>query len=212
MLRILIEHAWPVRLSTLCDLSLGAWERAGTAMGEPVRTLLLAFWEDRLLSLLSPEGDLLWGRAGRTGDEPPAVSARRVTFLRSFFASPEFLAMETVKTRIERILPPDPGAPDLLPSLLVTPEEKALVELLGNLARTPFPAFPDPGDFAREAQRVAPLLPAVQAVFDAVLVNDPDPAVRAARLSLLGAVARRLSCFGSLELLGSQAKKERPAG
>lgn len=212
MLRILIEHALPVRLSTLADLSIGAWERAATAAGESVRAPLLAFWEDRLLSLLSPEGDLLWGRAGRIGDEPPAVSSRRVTFLRSFFASPEFLAMETVKTRIERILPSDWGTPDLPVSLPGTPEETVLLELLRTLSRTPFPDFPDPGDFSREAQRVAPLLPAVQAVFDAVLVNDPDPAVRASRLSLLGAVSRRLSCFGALELLGSQAKKERPAG
>ena len=209
MIRLLVEHGWPLRLSRLATMALESWnipDRKG------VHKLLAEFWEDRLLSFLSREGEPLWGRAARLGDEPPVVSFRRAEFLRGFVETPDFSVFETVKTRIDRILPPGYSreAPD--PSAFTSPSENALWKSLENISRKEFPALPEIGDFTVEVERLRPLPPLVEDFFLAVLVNDPDSRVRANRLALLSAVADRLSCLGSLELLLSAARKERPNG
>jgi len=209
MIRLLVEQGWPVRLSRLADLALEAWNIPDM---KGVRKVLVDFWEDRLLSFLARDGEPLWGRAARIGDEPPVVSFRRAEFLRAFVDTPDFPDFERVKTRIDRILPegrtsfaPDPGR-------FSVPEEKALWESLGSCVREPFPSLPEVEDFGREADRLKQLIPPVDTFFEAVLVNDPDPAVRANRLALLSHLSERFSCLGSLDLLLSAAKKDRASG
>ena len=208
MVRLLVEFALPVPLSTLAEMAVISWNLPDS---RNVRTSLVEFWEDRLLSVLARDGEPLWGRAARLGDEPPFVSARRAEFLQEFFASPDFAPFETVKTRIERILPEGSEGP-VDPSLLAEEAEKALWEPFAALAHLAFPGQPERADFEGEVHRLGPLLPLVDAFFDAVLVNDPDPALRKNRLALLSLVSRRLSVLGRLDILLSAARKERSHG
>ncbi len=208
MVRIMVEFALPIRLSVLADLAVVSWNLPDS---RNVRALLVEFWEDRLQSILASEGEPLWGRAARLGDEPPFVSSRRAEFLRDFFVSPDFGIFETVKTRIDRILPEGSFGP-VDSGLLGTPAERALWESFGALLHLPFPELPERVDFEAEVRRLRPLLPLVETFFEAVLVNDPDPALRMNRLALLSLVSRRLTVLGRLDLLLSAARKERSEG
>ncbi len=208
MLRLLVEFALPLRLSALAEFAVVSWNLPDA---RNVRDPLTAFWEDRLQSVLANEGEPLWGRAARLGDEPPFVSARRTEFLRDFFVSPDFAVFETVKTRIERILPEGSFGP-VEPGLLGVEGEKSLWEAFGALEHLPFPEYPERADFEGEVRRLRPLLPRIDAFFEAVLVNDPDPALRKNRLALLSLVSQRLAVLGRLDLLLSAARKERSEG
>ena len=208
MVRLLVEYALPIRLSVLAELACVSWNLPDSLK---IRSSLVEFWEDRLLSVLARDGEPLWGRAARLGDEPPFVSARRAEFLQVFFDTPDFAAFETVKTRIERILP-DGSFGEVDPSLLSVEAERALWESVSALSHIPFPEQPEAADFEGEVRRLRPLLSLVEAFFEAVLVNDPDPALKNNRLSLLSLVSGRFAVFGHLDILLSAARKERSNG
>ncbi len=208
MLRLLVEHRWPIRLSSLAQLALAAWNHPE---GARVGSLLVDFWEDRLLAVLSKEGDSLWGRAARLGDEPPFVTARRGEFLQEFLNSQDFSSFEMLKTRVERILP-DESFGSVDPGLFTEKDEKSLWDPLSVLDRHPFPDAPENADFYGEVRRLKPLIPLVESFFDSVLVNDPDPVVRKNRLALLSVLRKRLSVLGRLDLLLASARKERTPG
>ncbi|MEJ5368785.1 MAG: glycine--tRNA ligase subunit beta [Bryobacteraceae bacterium] len=76
--------------------------------------------------------------------------------------------------------------------LLEAPEEKALYRevqrVLAEAAR-----LRESEDYIQALQAVATLRPAVDAFFDKVLVNAPDPGVRANRLALIGRLFREVS-------------------
>jgi glycyl-tRNA synthetase beta chain len=209
MIRLLVEHGFPIRLSRLATMAIESWNIPDK---KGVLALLVAFWEDRLLSVLSRDGELLWGRAARLGDEPPVISFRRAEFLRGFADSPDFTIFETVKTRIDRILPEGylPSVPDAMKC--AAHEEKVLWNALENLSRPSLLELPEVEDFNKEVELLRPLLPLVEKFFDAVLVNDPDPDIRSNRLALLSVLASRLSCLGSLNQLLSAGRKERTDG
>ena len=102
-------------------------------------------------------------------------------------------------------LPPEKKAPGeadsyrLNPELTddALPEEAALVAALREVEREVAAAL-DREDFTGAMRRLAHLRAPVDAFFDRVLVNDPDPAVRLRRLRLLSqvrAVANRVADF-----------------
>jgi glycyl-tRNA synthetase beta chain len=75
------------------------------------------------------------------------------------------------------------------PALLTAPEERRLRAAVEAIARDRGPSFPP----LRELTAIADLWPILDAFFDAVRVNDPDPAIRANRLGLLAWAGRELS-------------------
>nr|WP_313884438.1 glycine--tRNA ligase [Streptomyces tropicalis] len=101
----------------------------------------------------------------------------------------EFGALTAALQRVVRILPggtPEDGAPAADRSLLTAPAELRLAEA-ADAARTALRGRED--DLAALIEYSGPLVAAVGAFFDEVLVMDPDLAVRAARLALLEDVA-----------------------
>ncbi len=75
------------------------------------------------------------------------------------------------------------------PALLTAPEERRLRAAVEAIARDRGPSFPP----LRELTAIADLWPILDAFFDAVRVNDPDPTIRANRLGLLAWAGRELS-------------------
>ena len=73
------------------------------------------------------------------------------------------------------------------PHLLVEPEEKSLFEAIGA-AEGEARAAVDLEDFDRAMAALAKLRGPVDAFFDKVLVNAPDPKLRANRLKLLNRI------------------------
>ena len=87
------------------------------------------------------------------------------------------------------------------PQRLAEPEEKALFEAIGA-AEGEARAAVDLEDFDRAMQALARLRVPVDAFFDKVLVNSPDPTVRANRLRLLNRIreaTRAVADFSKVE-------------
>jgi glycyl-tRNA synthetase beta chain len=114
----------------------------------------------------------------------------RLRALAGFLAQPAAAALTAANKRIANILRKSEagtaGAID--PALLREPAERALAAALGRV-RTPVEQALAQRDYASALATLAQLRAEVDAFFDAVMVNDPDAALRANRLALLGDLA-----------------------
>ncbi|MFD6985042.1 glycine--tRNA ligase subunit beta, partial [Streptomyces sp. NPDC059956] len=120
----------------------------------------------------------------------PAHGDRTLATLERHVGTEAFDGLTAAFQRVVRILPPDgaeAGADAVDRSPLTAPAELRLAES-AQAVREALTGRED--DLAALIEVSAPLVVAINAFFDDVLVMDPDPAVRAARLALLDDVAR----------------------
>jgi glycyl-tRNA synthetase len=115
----------------------------------------------------------------------PAHGDRTLATLERHIGSEAFEALTAAFQRVVRILP-EGGVEAADGSLLTAPAELALVES-AQTARQSLQGRED--DLGALIEVSAPLVEAIGTFFDEVLVMDPDPEVRAARLALLTEVA-----------------------
>lgn len=129
--------------------------------------------------------------------ELPAEADRDLAELNRRLDDPVVARLIEAVQRMIRILPEDqPVAGD--PVALTGETEIALAEAIGTLEHELGDGPSSLADFIVAAEG---LPPRVDAFFDAVLVMDPDPAIRAARLSLLrrlATVANRVLAWSAL--------------
>ncbi|MFF4502740.1 glycine--tRNA ligase [Streptomyces sp. NPDC001401] len=120
----------------------------------------------------------------------PAHGDRTLATLERHVGSEAFDALAAAFQRVVRILPgdgPEGGAGTADRSLLTAPAELRLAES-AEAVRQALHGRED--DLAALIEVSAPLVAAINVFFDEVLVMDPEPAVREARLALLDDVAR----------------------
>ncbi|GAB2865433.1 glycine--tRNA ligase [Streptomyces deserti] len=128
---------------------------------------------------------LVWGDRPAHGDRTLATLERHV-------GTEAFEALTAALQRVVRILPsqgpdaPDGGAEEVDRSLLTAPAELRLAESAEAVRRA---LHGREDDLAALIEASAPLVAAINTFFDEVLVMDPEPAIRAARLALLDDVA-----------------------
>jgi glycyl-tRNA synthetase beta chain len=129
--------------------------------------------------------DLVDAAIGGALPDPVALGAR-VAALRVLAGNPEFGAVMAVFKRVLNITR-GTGFPPPAPSALAHPAER---ELAAAVARTRGALAEAVGrlDFPAALDRVLALQAPIAALFDAVMVDSPDPAERATRLGLLGDV------------------------
>jgi len=131
----------------------------------------------------------------------------RLRALVAFTARPEGASLAAANKRIANILRKS-AAPGAAPSaagwldaqLLREPAERALAEALQSLTDAVQSATRR-RDYAGALDHLAGLRPTVDAFFDQVLVNDPDTALRANRLALLGALRALFSGIADFSCL-----------
>lgn len=119
----------------------------------------------------------------------PALGDRALATLERQVGTEEFEALAAALQRVMRILPKDTaedGAGETNRALLTAPCELRLMESV-EAVRGALRGREE--DLAALIEVSAPLVAGINAFFDEVLVMDPDQAVRAARLALLGEVA-----------------------
>ncbi|MFI1810843.1 glycine--tRNA ligase [Streptomyces sp. NPDC020422] len=116
----------------------------------------------------------------------PAHGDRTLAALERHLGTEGFDALTTALQRVLRILPKTPAAEPADRSLLTAPAELRLAEATAA-ARASLTGRED--DLDALVAVSAPLVPAIDTFFEEVLVMDPDPAIRAARLALLDDVA-----------------------
>jgi glycyl-tRNA synthetase beta chain len=169
---------------------------------------LLAFFADRLKVLLRDEGkrhDLV-DAVFALGDDDLVRIVRRVEALSDFLASEDGANLLAGYKRATNILKAEekknPAEAELYrldPQLgaMAVPEEQALAAALRTEVGAVDAAL-EAEDFTRAMRHLTHLRAPVDAFFDKVLVNDPDPDVRLARLRLLTQVrdtANRVADF-----------------
>ena len=154
---------------------------------------LLAFFADRLKVQLRDEGrrhDLV-DAVFALGDDDLVRIVAKVEALSAFLATEDGANLLAGYKRAANILRAEakknPGeviAGDVDPARLAAPEEQALAAALQQAAAELEPALAVE-DFSGAMTSLSRLRAPVDAFFEKVLVNDPDPAVRLNRLRLL---------------------------
>ena len=204
VIRMLIERDLAVDLQDLID---AACRPFGPVTGwlNP-NADIERFLKDRLLVLLRDQGytaqevDAVAERLPARWGEIP----RRLAAVRAFAALPEAAALAAANKRVGNILKKAEGAvPAAVDAgLLGEAAEQALAAALQRVAPEADAAF-EQGDHTRSLQLLAQLKAPVDAFFDAVMVNADDPALRANRLALLGALQRAMNRVADLSRLAA---------
>jgi glycyl-tRNA synthetase beta chain len=135
-----------------------------------------------------------------------AARAQAVTAVR---ASADFAAISAAFKRMKNILAQQPDAAPSEASSAATTEQKHAAELALELKFATVEATLDElrerRDYTPALEAVATLRPEVDAFFEAVMVNDPDPAVRAARLELLRRIVASVASIADFSEIVSAA-------
>jgi glycyl-tRNA synthetase beta chain len=166
--------------------------------GDPRASDLLSFFHERLKGMLREQGarhdlvDAVIG-AGGTNDDLLLIT-RRVEALSAFLATEDGANLLAGVKRAANILKAEEKkdgegafAGEADPALLSEPSEKALHAAL----MTALPAATraaEAEDFAGAMRSLAALRQPVDAFFEAVMVNAPEPAIRGNRLKLLASL------------------------
>jgi glycyl-tRNA synthetase beta chain len=126
----------------------------------------------------------------------------RARALVKFLALPDAASLAAANRRIANILKKSPGElpQSTDPTLLQLAPERALHAALAE-RRIAVDVALGRSDYAAAFAELARLRPQVDAFFDAVLVNDPDDALRRNRLSLLGELRTLFTRSADLSLL-----------
>ncbi|WP_243316519.1 glycine--tRNA ligase subunit beta [Geothrix paludis] len=179
LVRILWEQGWPFTPSDLIAAALKVVGPKATKPEAETREALLAFFKDRVAYQLE-----LAGYAGSVrrsalaaGWEDLADLKARCEALSAFAEDARFASLAQSAKRIGNILKDEIAAGDFDRGLLAQAEEKVLAEHLGRLEGT--------ADQKALLAALADLAGPLEAFFNAVMVKCDDPALRAARLSLL---------------------------
>ena len=204
VIRMLIERDLAVELPRLIDAAcrpfvpVAGWLNPGADIEK--------FLKDRLVVMLRDQGytaqevDAVAERLPARWGEIP----RRLDAVRAFAALPEAAALAAANKRVGNILKKAEGAvPTAVDAaLLGEAAEQALAAALQRVAPEADAAF-EQGDHTRSLQLLAQLKGPVDAFFDAVMVNADDPALRANRLALLGALQRAMNRVADLSRLAA---------
>ena len=204
VIRMLIERDLAVDLQDLIDAAcrpfgpVAGWVNPSADIER--------FLKDRLVVLLRDQGytaqevDAVAERLPARWGEIP----RRLAAVRAFAALPEAAALAAANKRVGNILKKAEGAVPATvdAALLCEAAEQALAAALQRVAPEADAAF-EQGDHTRSLQLLAQLKAQVDAFFDAVMVNADDPALRANRLALLGALQRAMNRVADLSRLAA---------
>ena len=203
VLRILVERALPLDLIELLENAaeeLAPWVRKDGLVEE-----LFGFMLERLKGLYLEQGigAEVFEAVADVRPTSPADFDRRIHAVVEFRALPEAEALAAANKRIRNLLrKAEDAVPDTVDQTrLAGGEEQALHEAL-RTKESEVAALLEAGDYTETLRRLAGLREPVDRFFDAVMVMVDDPAVRANRLALLGAVNRLFRRVADVGQLG----------
>jgi len=190
VINIILDRGYRLDLGQIIDQALTGLQPRLTRPAEEVRAEVLEFFRLRLKNQLTGQGASTDGAEAVLSlhhqDLVPA--AARVWALEEIKARPDFQDLAVAFKRVVNIIKKFGARADFDPSLLAENQEKALlaaVEDVETQART----LASADDYAGLLRLVVGLKPVIDAFFDHVLVDDPDPQLKANRLALLTRIA-----------------------
>jgi glycyl-tRNA synthetase beta chain len=202
VIRMLIERDLPLAVPQLVATAFTAFPPTDG----PAPADLQHFLYDRLVGSLREQGysakevdAVIALRPERWGEIP-----KRLAAVRAFAALPEAPPLAAANKRVGNILKKSDvqASAAIDPALLREDAESRLFEALGRIVPQADAAF-EAGDYTASLQTLAALKTPVDAFFDGVMVNTDDPALRANRLALLGALHRAMNRVADLSRLAA---------
>jgi glycyl-tRNA synthetase beta chain len=189
-----IERQLEIDLIALIGQAVAAQPRAAGATGpEQIAADVYGYVMERLRAhYLEQAGGIsteMFEAVLATAPASPLDFDARLRALLGFLARPEALSLTAANKRIANILKKSAAeaAASVDPARLTAPAEAQLHAAMGALSDRVLSALAA-RQYAAALDLLAQLRPQVDAFFDQVLVNDPDPALRANRLGLLAAL------------------------
>jgi glycyl-tRNA synthetase beta chain len=189
ILQIVLARGW--RLS-LKDLALNAARGYAKPQFADVVPAVLDFFKGRLRGVFTEVNPTDVVDAALAAGFDDVVDAReRTKALAALRQRADFEPIGVAFKRVANILKGEAVAegPAGLTGPKIEPEEQALADAFASLEQR-VGALVAAHDYAAALQDLTTLRPAVDLFFDKVLVMDPDPAIKARRLGLLGRINR----------------------
>jgi glycyl-tRNA synthetase beta chain len=179
IVRILWEQGWAITPVDLIGAALKVVAPKATKPEAETREALLAFFRDRVAYQLEVAGyaGSVRRSAMAAGWEDLVDLKARCEALSAFAEDARFASLAQSAKRIGNILKDETACGDFDSALLVQGEEKVLAEQLAKVEAA--------ADQQALLAALADLAGPLEAFFNAVMVKCDDPALRAARLSLL---------------------------
>ncbi len=188
ILRMLVEQRLPLSISHL--LALAAQQFAGNANFNDPSADVQGFAFDRLRGLLRERGHAQDAVEAVVAPGPDRLDdiVERLDAVKAFAALPEAESLAAANKRITNILKKTDGAVgEVQAGLLAEAAEQRLYGAMTDTRSAVDKAFAA-GDFAATLKALSALRDDVDAFFNDVMVMAEDPALRANRLALLGAL------------------------
>jgi glycyl-tRNA synthetase beta chain len=208
VLRILLEKQLPIDIVSLLRVAYARFT-VDTQVADPTDALY-AFFLDRLRGLLRERGYAASEIDAVLSLNPARLDdvVARLDAVREFAALPEASALAAANKRISNILKKSEAETAgsagraLQTALLVEEAEKALNAQLDQVAPNVQSQLAQ-RDYTRALSALAALRDPVDTFFNDVMVNAEDPALRANRLALLGALHSQMNCVADISKLAA---------
>jgi glycyl-tRNA synthetase beta chain len=204
VLRILVEKQLPV---DLIELLRAAYAQFAAVPNVAESTAAIyEFCMDRLRGLLRERGYSAGEIDAVLALNPSRLNdvVARLDAVREFSSLAEAASLAAANKRISNILKKSDGAPvsGVQPALLIEAAEKALYAQLEQVAPRVQSQL-SARDYTGALTALAALREPVDTFFNDVMVNAEDPALRANRLALLGALHQQMNCVADISRLAA---------
>ncbi|MBU2551847.1 MAG: glycine--tRNA ligase subunit beta [Proteobacteria bacterium] len=190
VIRIIVERPYRLSLGAVIDQALAGLGARLKKPADEIKAEVVEFFRLRLKNQLTSRGASTDGAEAVLSlhhDDLVAATAR-VWALEEVKGRPDFSDLAVAFKRVVNIIRKFGPGDVFEPERLVEDQEKELLRATKDLeAQTGDRLQGD--DYLELLQRIITIKPAVDAFFDHVLVDDPDPAVKSNRLALLARVA-----------------------
>jgi glycyl-tRNA synthetase beta chain len=200
VIRMLVEKTLALRLDNLLQWAQAAFEPPLPQATEGLATFIF----ERLAGMLREQGASAQEVDAVLALQPQQLSdiAQRLAAVRAFAAMPEAAALASANKRVGNILKKseDTVLAQVLVSALAEPAEIALYAALQQVRPLTDSAF-ERGDYTASLQALAALKNPVDAFFESVMVNAPEPALRTNRLGLLATLHQLMNRVADLSKL-----------
>lgn len=196
IIQIMIDRQWDTDLASLVDLVAAAQP---VQISEDARKQVLEFIGGRLQVWLADQGwaaDVLAAVLAEQSTNPYRALAA-VRELTEWVGRPDWAMILDSFARCVRITRGETQQHEIVPNVLIEPQEQVLYDAY----RTAAQRLDGAANVDAFLKTFEPMIPAVTAFFDHVMVNVDDPVVRHNRLGLLQAIGRLQQGRADLSLL-----------
>ena len=189
LVHMIVEAGWRVSVSSLVAAAMDALQIGDAATREKMQTDVADFLRLRMKNVLDEAGVRYDVADAVLADvDDPAAVYRRAKAVAAALAADTLKEPVQAFTRAANLAQKaETAAFDA--SAFTVPEEKALAAAY-EAAKAQAEAFAKADDYAGALTAIGTMTSPINAFFDAVMVMDEDPAVRANRLGLLASVDR----------------------